>query len=44
LGKGQSFDRAIVAFAENYADQNARDFENFKKAAESGRITAKYGI
>jgi uncharacterized protein (DUF2252 family) len=44
LGKGQSFDRAIVAFAENYADQNARDFENFKKAAESGRITAKFGI
>ncbi len=44
LGKGQSFDRAIVAFAENYADQNARDFENFKKAAESGRITAQFGI
>ncbi|HEY2174475.1 MAG TPA: DUF2252 domain-containing protein [Mycobacteriales bacterium] len=44
LGKGQSFDRAIVAFAENYADQNARDFENFKKAAESGRITAQFGV
>jgi uncharacterized protein (DUF2252 family) len=44
LGKGQSFDRAIVAFAENYADQNARDFENFKKAAESGRIKAQFGI
>ncbi len=44
LGKSQSFDRAIVTFAEDYADQNERDFEKFKKAADSGRITARFGI
>jgi hypothetical protein len=44
LGKSQSFDCAIVAFAENYADQNERDFQNFTHAAESGRITAQLGI
>jgi uncharacterized protein (DUF2252 family) len=38
LGKGDSFDRAIVAFAEAYADQSERDYEALRRAADEGRI------
>ncbi len=44
LGAGTIFDRAIVQFAETYADQNERDYEAFKDAAASGRITVKSGL
>jgi uncharacterized protein (DUF2252 family) len=40
LGSGDTFDRAMVDFAEAYADQNERDFEAFSAAAKSGRIKA----
>ncbi|HKA03689.1 MAG TPA: DUF2252 family protein, partial [Acidimicrobiales bacterium] len=43
LGTGPVFDRAMVSFAEAYADQNQRDFEALKQAAASGRITAQTG-
>ena len=44
LGRGSSFDRAIVQFAQAYAEQNRRDYEAFTKAVKSGRITAQRGV
>jgi uncharacterized protein (DUF2252 family) len=44
LGKADVFDQAIADFAEAYADQNERDFDAFKQAIESGRITARTGL
>jgi uncharacterized protein (DUF2252 family) len=44
LGTGVTFDRAIAAFAETYADQNQRDFEALQRAAADGRITARTGL
>jgi uncharacterized protein (DUF2252 family) len=41
LGKGDSFDKAMAAFAEAYADQNERDYEALRRAAGEGRITAR---
>jgi uncharacterized protein (DUF2252 family) len=38
LGKGDTFDKAIAAFAESYADQNERDYAALKAAADDGRI------
>jgi uncharacterized protein (DUF2252 family) len=40
LGKGDTFDKAIAAFAESYADQNERDYAALKAAALAGGITA----
>ncbi|HEX2391719.1 MAG TPA: DUF2252 domain-containing protein [Solirubrobacterales bacterium] len=40
LGAGDSFDRAIAAFAESYADQNERDHAELLAAIESGRVEA----
>jgi uncharacterized protein (DUF2252 family) len=44
LGSGVTFDRAVAAFAETYADQNQRDFEALQRAVADGRITAKTGM
>jgi len=44
LGKGDAFDRAIVAFSFAYADQNERDFDAFVKAVRSGRLEAETGV
>jgi uncharacterized protein (DUF2252 family) len=38
LGRGDSFDRAMHAFAVRYADQNDEDFAALEAAADSGRI------
>jgi predicted alpha/beta hydrolase len=38
LGKGDSFDRAMAAFAESYADQNERDYAAMKTAVDAGRV------
>ncbi len=38
LGKSDTFDQAIAAFAESYADQNERDYAALKAAADDGRI------
>jgi uncharacterized protein (DUF2252 family) len=38
LGKGETFDKAIAAFAETYADQNERDYAALQAAADEGRI------
>ena len=44
LDGGVEFDRAMVEFAEAYADRNERDYELLKKAAASGRISVQSGI
>jgi uncharacterized protein (DUF2252 family) len=44
LGRGSSFDRAIVNFAHAYAEQNERDFRALARAVESGKIVAETGL
>jgi uncharacterized protein (DUF2252 family) len=44
LGTGSSFDRALAAFAERYADQNERDYDALKAAAKSGRVKTETGL
>lgn len=40
LGPGEGFDRAMVAFARDYADQNERDHAAVADAVASGRLAA----
>jgi hypothetical protein len=44
LGTRAVFDRAMVDFAEAYADQNERDYKALRAAVESGRIQAEMGL
>jgi uncharacterized protein (DUF2252 family) len=44
LGSGDSFDQAIVAFAQAYAEQNQRDYQALTAAVKSGRIVAETGV
>ena len=44
LGKGDTFDQAIAAFAGAYADQNERDYALLKGAVDSGRLEALTGL
>ncbi|MDR6976501.1 uncharacterized protein (DUF2252 family) [Streptomyces sp. 3330] len=41
LGGGDSFDRALVTFAEQYANQNERDHEALVTAIKEGRLPAE---
>ena len=41
LGSGDSFDRALAAFAEAYADQNERDHQALVDAVQAGRLPAE---
>ncbi|MFI8349860.1 DUF2252 domain-containing protein [Streptomyces sp. NPDC085596] len=41
LGGGVSFDRALAAFAEAYADQNERDHQTLADAVRAGRLPAE---
>ena len=41
LGKGDSFDRAIVEFSKAYAEQNERDYGALQAAADSGGIAVQ---
>jgi uncharacterized protein (DUF2252 family) len=43
LGKSDAFDRAMVSFAEAYADQNERDYAALQEAVASGRVKAETG-
>lgn len=43
LGGGESFDRALVTFAEHYADQNERDHQALVDAIRAGRLPAESG-
>ncbi len=44
LGKSDTFDKAIAGFAETYADQNERDYEALKAAADAGKIEVAESI
>jgi uncharacterized protein (DUF2252 family) len=44
LGSSKTFDNAVVAFAEAYADQNERDYDALKRAAAEGRIPVESGL
>ena len=44
LGNSDDFDRAILAFAESYAEQNERDYQALRAAVDSGRIVAETGM
>ena len=44
LGKGDTFDRAILDFSRSYADQNERDYKELADAVKSGRIAAQTGL
>lgn len=41
LGAADVFDRALVTFAEQYADQNERDHQALVDAVRTGRVTAE---
>mgnify|MGYP001814065634 CR=1 FL=1 len=43
LGSSDSFDEALVEFAERYADQNQKDYDAFMERINSGRLTAVEG-
>jgi uncharacterized protein (DUF2252 family) len=44
LGKSDGFDRAILEFAEAYADQNERDHRALQAAVKAGRVNATSGL
>jgi uncharacterized protein (DUF2252 family) len=44
LGTGDAFSRSVADFAERYADQNERDYQEFAAAIRSGRLTAVEGV
>jgi len=44
LGRGPSFDRAIVEFSGAYAEQNERDYRALEAAVKSGRIAVEVGL
>ncbi len=44
LGKGTTFDRALLEFSHAYAEQNERDYKALAQAVESGRIEAQTGV
>lgn len=41
LGSGDVFDRALVTFAEQYADQNEKDHQALVDAIRAGRVPAE---
>jgi len=44
LGGGDTFDRAVTEFSEDYADQNERDYDALVQAEQEGRITVQRGL
>jgi len=40
LGAADRFDKALVTFAVDYADQTTRDFEAWQKAIREGKVEA----
>jgi hypothetical protein len=44
LGRGDRFDRAVAAFAGDYAEQNERDHAALRAAVAAGRLEAEEGL
>ncbi|MBS1562016.1 MAG: DUF2252 domain-containing protein [Bacteroidetes bacterium] len=42
LGKSDTFDKALVSFSIDYADQNERDHATFRRAIKSGKLKVQY--
>jgi uncharacterized protein DUF2252 len=40
MGKSDTFDKAVAAFAMAYVDQTERDHQTIERAVRSGRIKA----
>jgi uncharacterized protein (DUF2252 family) len=43
LGESDAFDKSVTDFAQRYANQNERDYQQFVKAIRSGRMEALQG-
>ncbi|WP_322009347.1 DUF2252 domain-containing protein [Paraburkholderia sp. J12] len=41
LGRGHQFTEALIAYAFAYADQNEKDYEEFRRACRSGKLEAR---
>lgn len=39
LGKSDTFDKALLSFAQSYADQNEQDYQGFMSAYQAGRLS-----
>jgi len=44
LGRSDRFDRALVEYAEGYADRNEADFAALQAAVDEGRVEAVAGL
>jgi uncharacterized protein (DUF2252 family) len=44
LGKGDTFDQAMLRFADAYAGQNEQDYQALVKAVNDGRVVAESGL
>ncbi len=44
LGTADTFDQAVAAFSETYADQNERDYRALQEAVEKGKVKAETGL
>jgi uncharacterized protein (DUF2252 family) len=44
LGRGNTFDRAILEFSRAYAAQNERDYKELADAVKAGRVVAQTGL
>jgi uncharacterized protein (DUF2252 family) len=44
LGSSDAFDRSITDFAQRYAEQNERDYDEFASAIKDGRLDAVEGV
>ena len=44
LGDSGAFDQSVTNFAERYADQNERDYQEFVNAVNAGRLQATDGV
>jgi uncharacterized protein (DUF2252 family) len=44
LGSADTFDQALAAFAETYADQNEQDYKSLQAAVDAGRVKAQTGL
>ena len=44
LGVSDVFDKAIVSFSQDYADQTERDHAELRAAIDSGRVEALEGL
>jgi len=44
LGRSETLDTSLAAFAELYADQNDRDYAALQAAADAGRVPVESGV